>query len=411
MGFEFRTLLLSLAIIGPGVVSAIAGNDAGGIATFSVAGSHYGYAFFWVFIPLIIALIVVQELCARMGVVTGKGLADLIREHFGLKVTVFLLFGLVLANFATTVSEFAGIAAAAELFGWNKAFVVVSTGLFILFLIIRVKYKALEKFFLFLCLFYVTYIISGILSTSDWEKVGISIITPSFVPQKEYWILLVGILGTSITPWMQFYLQSTIVQKGIKLKEYVYARWEIILSAIIAVAISFFILLAATETLFKNGIIVDSAQHAAIALEPFAGHFAAVLFAVGLFAAAFFGAFILPLSTAYYVCEALGWESGVNKTFHQAKEFYVVIGLLLIPSMITVLIPRIPLFSLMILAQVINGLLLPVILVVILQLVNNEKIMGEHVNSKGYNFFCWIVVGLLIAVSLIMLGMMVFEVV
>ena len=411
MAFQYKNIFLALAIIGPGIISAIAGNDAGGIATFSVAGSHYGYAFFWVFIPLIIALIIVQELCARMGVVTGKGLADLIREHFGLKITVFLLLGLVIANFATTVSEFAGIAAAAELFGWNKVFVVVSTGLFILFLIIRVKYKALEKFFLFLCLFYVTYIISGVLSTSNWKKVGMSLITPTFVSEKEYWILLVGILGTSITPWMQFYLQSTIVQKGIKLKEYVYARWEVILSAIVAVTISFFILLAATETMYKNDIIVDSAEQAAVALEPFAGHFAAVLFAVGLFAAAFFGAFILPLSSAYYVCEALGWESGVNKTFHQAKEFYIVIGLLLIPSMITVLLLHKSLFFLMILAQVINGLLLPVILIVILQLVNNEKIMGEHVNSKWYNVLCWFVAGLLILVALIMVGMTLVEVV
>jgi NRAMP (natural resistance-associated macrophage protein)-like metal ion transporter len=398
-------LMFFLSIIGPGLISAIAGNDAGGITTFSVAGARFGYTLFWTMIPLILLLVIVQEMCARMGVVTGKGLADLIRENFGLKMTVTFMVGLFFANFATTASEFAGIAAASELFGLNRYLSVLFAAFIVLFLIIKINYKILEKVFLFMCLFYVTYIISGVLAHPDWRAVGHAIITPTFLFDVSYLVILVGLLGTSITPWMQFYLQSSIVEKGLKISEYRYARWELILAAILATSISFFILLAAAATLFPQGITIENAAEAATALEPIAGHFAEVLFALGLFAAALFGAFILPLSTAYYVCEAFGWESGVNKKFHEAREFYIVIGLLVVPSVIVVLIPAIPLVPLMLLAQVINGLLLPILLLVILHLINKEKVMGEYVNKPLYNVICWIAAVLLIFVTLIMVGM------
>ncbi len=405
----FHHLLFFLSIVGPGLISAIAGNDAGGITTFSVAGARFGYTLFWTMIPLILLLIIVQEMCARMGVVTGKGLADLIRENFGLRMTVVFMIGLFFANFATTISEFAGIAAASELFGLNRYLTVIFAGFLILVLTIRVNYKLLEKVFLFMCLFYVTYIISGILAHPDWNAVGHALVTPTFSLETSYLVILVGLLGTSITPWMQFYLQSSIVEKGLKLSEYRYARWELILAAILATTISFFILLAAAAILYPQGITIENAAEAAAALEPIAGHFAEVLFALGLFAAAFFGAFILPLSTAYYVCEAFGWESGVNKKFHEAREFYIVIGLLVLPSALVVLIPSIPLVPLMLLSQVINGVLLPILLLIILHLVNNEKVMGEYVNKPAYNVICWIAAFLLIIVTIVMVGMTVLQ--
>ncbi len=406
---DVRHIFFFFSIIGPGVISAIAGNDAGGITTFSVAGAHFGYILFWTMIPLTLLLIIIQEMCARMGVVTGKGLSDLIRETFGLKMTVALMVALFIANFATSVSEFAGIAAVAEILGLNRMFLVLGSGIFVVFLIIRVNYKLLEKVFLFMCIFYVTYIISGILAQPDWNMISKSVVTPIISFDAGYLIILVGLLGTSITPWMQFYLQSSIVEKRIKIQEYKYTKLELIVGGILATAISFFILLASAATLFEHNIVVESAAEAAVALEPFAGHFAAVLFAVGLFAAAFFGAFILPLSTAYYVCEAFGWESGVNKKLHEAREFYGVICILLVPSMFLVLFPGAPLVLLMILAQVINGVVLPFVLVAILSIINREKIMGEYVNSQAYNYLCWISVVLLILVTWTMVAMTVYQ--
>lgn len=406
---HFRSILFFFSIIGPGIITAIADNDAGGITTFSVAGASFGYSLFWTIIPLALLLIIVQEMCARMGVVTGKGLADLIRENVGLRTTVLLMVGLFIANFGTTVGEFAGIAAASQLFGLNKHVLVIGSAVVVLFLIIRVNYKYLEKVFLVLCLFYITYILSGILAHPDWTAVAWSSITPTFIARGSYWFILVGILGTSITPWMQFYLQSSIVEKGIKVSEYIYAKWEIIVSGIISMGISFFIMLAAAATLFPNGIQIETAEQAAIALEPFAGHLASMLFAVGLFAAAFFGAFILPLSTAYYICEAFGWESGVNKKYREAPKFYIVIVAMVVIGAAIVLIPNLPLIPVMILAEVINGLALPFVLIAMLYLINKEKIMGEHVNSRFYNVICWSATVLLIILALTLVGTTIYQ--
>jgi NRAMP (natural resistance-associated macrophage protein)-like metal ion transporter len=402
--FDMRRFLFFFAMIGPGVISAIAGNDAGGIATYSVAGARFGYGLLWTLIPLTFFLVIIQEMCSRMGVVTGKGLADLIRENFGLRMTLLLMCGLFVANFATTISEFAGMAAAAQLLGLNKWVVVIGAAFFVLFLIIKVEYHILERVFLFMCLFYLTYVISGVLANPDWTFVAEQVMHPGFSFDKSYLVLLVGLIGTTITPWMQFYLQSSIVEKGVKVKEYIYAKWEIVLGCVVTNAIAFFIILAAGATLFPEGVVVETAAEAAGALTPVAGQLAGVLFAVGLFAAALFGAFILPLSTAYYVCEAFGFESGVNKKFADAKVFYGVIGVLILPAVVVVLLPNVPLIGLMILAQVINGLMLPFILLTILYLVNQEKLMGEYVNSSWYNTVCYSAAFILIVVTMIMVG-------
>jgi NRAMP (natural resistance-associated macrophage protein)-like metal ion transporter len=411
MTLDIKRFFFFFALIGPGLISAIAGNDAGGIATYSVAGAEFGYALLWILIPLTFLRIIVQEMCSRMGVVTGKGLADLIRENFGLHMTLFLMFGLFIANFATTISEFAGMAAAAELLGLNKLLIVIGAAFFVVLLIIKVEYEILERVFLFMCLFYLTYIISGVLAGPDWSIIAEAVTRPTFSFDARYLILLVGLIGTTITPWMQFYLQSSIVEKGVKVKEYIYAKWELILGCIVTNTIAFFIIVAAATTLFPQGIAIETAAQAAGALTPIAGQLAGVLFAIGLFAAALFGAFIIPLSTAYYVCEAFGFESGVNKKFSEAKVFYGVIAVLILPAVIVVLLPGIPLIGLMILAQVINGLMLPFILLTILYLINKEKLMGNYVNSKWYNVVCYSATFVLVVVTLVMVGTTLMQVV
>ncbi|PIN78885.1 Mn transporter, partial [Candidatus Woesearchaeota archaeon CG10_big_fil_rev_8_21_14_0_10_34_8] len=262
MKFDMRQVLFFFTMIGPGLISAIAGNDAGGIATYSVAGARFGYALLWTLIPLTVFLIIIQEMCSRMGVVTGKGLADLIRENFGLKTTLILMCGLFIANFATTVSEFAGMAAASELLGLNKYLVVLGAAVFVILLIIKVEYKILERVFLFMCLFYLTYVVSGILANPNWHIVLRNTASPTFIFDKSYLILLVGIIGTTITPWMQFYLQASIVEKGVKIKEYIYAKWELILGCVVTNAIAFFIILATATTLFPRGIVIETAAEA-----------------------------------------------------------------------------------------------------------------------------------------------------
>ena len=396
-------LLLFLAVLGPGLITANVDNDAGGITTYSVAGAQFGYPILWTLIPITFLLVLVQEMCARMGAVTGKGLADLIRENFGIKITFFIMIGLLVANFATTVSEFAGIAAAGEIFGLTKYILVPMCAAAVLLFTVRFNYKKLEKIFLLMILFYISYIVSGILAHPDWTEVGRQFITPSFQFSSAYLIVLVGVIGTTIAPWMQFYLQSSVVEKGIRAQDYKYSRVEVILGCIMTDVVSFFIIVSCAATLFLNGIVISSAGDAAIALEPLAGTLAKELFAVGLFGAGLFGAFILPLATAFYVCEAFGWESGLNKKLKEAKQFYVIIGVIIAVSLGIILIPEMPLLQIMLLSQVVNGMVLPIILVAMLFIINNERIMGEWVNSRFYNIACWISTVILIIISVVML--------
>lgn len=386
---NLRYILYILGIIGPGIITATVDNDAGGITTYSIAGAHFGYSMLWTLIPITILLIMVQEMCSRMGAVTGKGLADLIRENFGIKITFFIMIGLVFANLFVTVAEFAGMAAVGELIGISKYIIVPLSAFVIWLLIVKLNYKRLEKFFLALVFFYVSYIISGFLAHPDWAVVMKKTLIPSFSFETGYLVILIGVIGTTITPWMQFYLQSSIVEKGIRAKEYIYSKWDVIIGCITTDVVAFFIIVSCAAVLFKNGVQIHSAVDAAQALKPLAGNYAAVLFGLGFFASAFFGAFILPLSTSFYVCEAFGWESGVSKKFHQAKAFYILLTIIIAIAALIILIPRIHLFKLMIASQVINGIILPFILIAILLLINNKKIMGPYTNPKWLNVCTW----------------------
>jgi NRAMP (natural resistance-associated macrophage protein)-like metal ion transporter len=394
-----KRLLLFLAVVGPGLITANVDNDAGGITTYSVAGAQFGYSILWTLIPITLLLIFVQEMCARMGAVTGKGLSDLIRENFGVKITFFVMIGLLIANFATTISEFAGIAAAGEIFGLSRFILVPLCAVIVVMLVLKFNYRSLEKIFLLMIAFYVSYIISGILAHPDWSEVGRQFITPTFQFSSAYIIVLVGVIGTTIAPWMQFYLQSSIVEKGINAKDYKYSRIEVILGCIMTDVVSFFIIMTCAATLFTAGIAINSASDAAIALEPLAGTFAKALFALGLFGAGLFGAFILPVATAFYVCEAFGWESGLNKKLAEAKHFYVIIGAITALSVGMILLPGLPLVWVMLVSQVVNGVVLPIILVAIVKIINNEQIMGEYVNNKIYNGVVIISTAVLILLS------------
>jgi NRAMP (natural resistance-associated macrophage protein)-like metal ion transporter len=395
-------LLLFLAVIGPGLITANVDNDAGGIATYSVAGAQFGYPILWTLIPITLLLIMVQEMCARMGAVTGKGLADLIRENFGIKITFFIMIGLLIANFATTVSEFAGIAASGEIFGLSKYILVPLSALVVLVITLKFNYKSLEKVFLLMILFYISYIVSGVMAHPDWLEVARQTITPTFSFSSAYLIVLIGLIGTTIAPWMQFYLQSSIVEKGIRPHDYKYSKIEVMLGCVMTDVVSFFIIACCATLLFSNGIVINDASDAALALEPLAGTLAKNLFALGLFGAGLFGAFILPIATAFYICEAFGWESGVNKKFREAKQFYFIIGGIIAVSIGIILIPNMPLVHIMLLSQVVNGVVLPIILVAMVVLINNEKIMGNYVNSKFYNIIVWISTVILIILSAVM---------
>jgi NRAMP (natural resistance-associated macrophage protein)-like metal ion transporter len=395
-------LLLFLAVLGPGIITAFVDNDAGGITTYSVAGASYGYSILWTLIPITVLLFIVQEMAARMGTVTGKGLSDLIRESFGLKLTFFIMIGLIIANFATITAEFAGIAAAAELFGLSKYIAVPASALLVYLLIVKIDYGRLEKVFFVICLFYIAYIISGFMAGPDWAIVGKELVSPSFSFDSSYLIIIIGVIGTTITPWMQFYLQSSIVEKGVKVEDYKYSRIEVLLGAFVTDIISFFIIIACAATLFANGVKVETASEAAQALAPFAGSLAESLFALGLLMASLFGAFVIPLATAYYLCEAFGWESGVNKKMAQAPHFYTLLLFLIIAGSLVVLIPGLSLVTLMLTAEVINGIILPVILIAMLRIINNKRIMGRYVNGRAYNIFCWTSIAILIALTLVL---------
>ena len=401
-------LLLIFAIIGPGIITANVDNDPGGITTYSLAGGHFGYSLLWVIIPVLILLIIVQEMCARLGVVTGKGLADLIRENFSIKMTFTIMILLVLVNITNTITEFAGIAAASEIFGVSRYFIVPLSALFVWMLVLKGNYKSVEKVFLVACLFYISYIITGFLTHQPWKIVFEKTVVPTFILNKEYLILILGIIGTTIAPWMQFYLQSSIVEKGIKKEEYKYSKIDVIVGSIMAVIIVFFIMITTAATIFKAEVRIETASDAAIALAPLAGKFAKYLFAFGLLNAGLFSASILPLSTAYSVSEAFGWESGVNRKFKEAKQFYILYTTTIIIGALFVLFPKFNLITLMYFSQVLNGILLPFIIIFMLKLINKNELMGKYKNTKIYNVIAYISASIIIAVTLFMLIITIF---
>lgn len=400
---SWRGIFLFLAVMGPGMITASVDNDAGGITTYSVAGAHFGYSMLWSFIPIIIALIVVQEMCARMAIATGKGLSDLIREQFGVKCTVYSMIVLIYANLFTTISEFAGIAASAELLGISKFILVPVSALAVWLLIVRWDYKVVEKVFLFFCLFYVAYIFAAFQTKPDWGHIFKEAVAPKISWSKEYILLLVGVVGTTITPWMQFYQQASVVEKGVKPTEYKYTRIDVITGAFAVNIVAVFIVVVCANTLFQNGVRVETAQDAALALRPLAGNYSFYLFALGLLNASLFAASIVPLSTAYSVCEGLGWEVGVNKKFSEAPQFYTLYTATILIAAGLVLLPRVKLIPVMLGAQVNNGILLPFVLILMLRLANNKRLMGKYVNSTAHNFIAVSTIILLIGLSVFLL--------
>lgn len=400
---RWRELLIFLSIMGPGIITANVDNDAGGITTYSVAGAHFGYSLIWSFVPIIIALIIIQEMSSRMAVVTGKGLADLIREEFGVRVTFYAMFVLILSNIFNTMSEFAGIAASAELFGVSKYILVPLCAVFVWWLIVKGTYKSVEKVFLFACVFYLSYVFSGFLSKPEWNKVLESSVNPVFQFKRAYLLMLIGVIGTTIAPWMQFYQQSSVVEKGIKLKNYKYSRLDVIIGAFVVNIVAIFIVIVCANTLYANGIRIESAKEAALALKPLAGNYCFYLFAFGLLNASVFSACILPLSTAYSVCEGMGWEVGVNRRFREAPQFYALYTAVIVIGAAAILMPNVKLIPIMLISQATNGLLLPFVLIFMLLLVNNKRLMGEYTNSKIYNFTAIITIIAMIGLSVALL--------
>jgi Mn2+/Fe2+ NRAMP family transporter len=403
---RFRNIGIFLAVLGPGLITASVDNDAGGITTYSLAGSGYGYGLLWTLIPITVALIVVQEMCARMGVVTGKGLADLIRENFGVKVTFWISLALIVANLGNVIAEFAGVAASLQIFGVPVLVSVPLTAMAVWLLVLKGTYQGVEKFFLVACLFYVAYPASLALSHPDWGEVA----RASFVPRLQwdagYVGMLIGMVGTTIAPWMQFYLQSAVVEKGISIEQYGYSRLDVIAGCVVTDLVAFAIVVACGATLFKAGVKVETADQAAMALAPLAGKYATWLFAFGLFNASFFAAAILPLSTSYYVCEAFGWESGVDRKYGEAKQFYWLYTFILVLGALVVLAPRLPLVQIMLVSQIVNGILLPFILVFMLVLINRERLMGAWRNGRFFNAVAWATTAVMVVLSLVYVGML-----
>jgi NRAMP (natural resistance-associated macrophage protein)-like metal ion transporter len=396
-------ILLFLAVLGPGFITANVDNDSGGILTYSQAGAQYGYSLLWTMIPITISLIVVQEMCARMGVVTGKGLSDLIREEFGLRLTFLVMVALVLVNYTNVVTEFIGIAGSLHLFHVSKFVSVPLCAALVWYMVVRGTYKSTEKIFLIASVVYIAYIFAGVLSQPDWHDAlkATVVLPPNTVwRDKAYIYMAIGIVGTTIAPWMQFYLQSSIVEKGIRVKDYAASRLDVIVGSLFTDIVAWFIVVACAATLWVHGMgAIQWASDAAEAMRPLAGDYAFVLFAFGLFNASLFAASILPLSTAYTVCEGLGLESGVDKSFKEAPFFYWLYTLLIVGGAITVLIlPDSQLINYAVLSQVLNGVLLPVVIILMLLLINRKDLMGEHRNSRLWNVIAW-------ATSIIVIGM------
>jgi len=400
---RFRRLWIFLLILGPGLIAAMAGNDAGGTATYSIVGARYGYHMLWMLLLVAVSLVVIQEMCARMGVVTGKGLSDLIREEFGVRWTFFAMAVLLVANIAVTISEFAGIAASLEIFGITRYLTVPFMAMLIWFLMTRGTYKGVERIFIAMCFVYVGYIFAGVLARPDWGLAARSMVVPSFQFDINFILVSIAMIGTTVTPWMQFYLQSSIVEKGIKLKQYKYQRWDVILGSVAAVIIAFFIIIACAAVLHPRGIVIHQAKEAAMALRPFAGNYATILFALGLFASSTLGASILPLSSSYAICEAFGWENGISKKFREAPIFFTLYTVLILIGAGVVLLPRMHLISILLFSQTANGILFPFILIFMLLLVNKPRLMGQYVNSKFNNFVAGATALVLIILTIILI--------
>ena len=400
----WANLLIFLAILGPGIITGSVDNDAGGITTYAVAGATYGYHLLWTLIPAFIVLFVVQEMNARMGMVTGKGLADLIRENAGVKITFFIFIGLLIADIGNTTTEFAGVAGSMQVFGVSKYIAVPIVALAVWLLVVKGTYRLAEKIFLIFSVFLLSYVVSAIMGKPNWSEIGTAIIRPKLEMNFNYMAMVIGIIGTTIAPWMQFYMQSAVIEKGLTMKEYKYTFFDVLIGAIATIVVAFFIIVACASTLHVNNIKIFEAKDAALALKPLAGAFASQIFAFGLFIASVFSATILPVATAFYVCEAFGFEAGIDKKWKEAPQFYALYTIIIAISAAIILIPNAPLITITLWTQIINGLLLPVVLICMMLLVNNTAIMSKHVNKPYQNIVGWATVVILIVLSFVLLG-------
>jgi len=395
----WKKLGVFFALIGPGIITSNVDNDAGGITTYSLAGSEFGLSLLWTLLPITFALIIIQEMCARMGVVSGKGLSDLIRERFGARATFYLMIALFFTNLGNSISNFAGVAASMEIFGVSKYLSVPLSAFFVWWLVVKGSYKSVEKAFLVACFFYISYIISGFMAKPDWTQVRTELLTPTFRFDPPFLTMAVGVVGTTIAPWMQFYLQSSVVDKGLKTEDYQYARLDVIFGSVIVNIVAFFIIFLCAVTIFRAGIRIETAKDAALALEPLAGKYCTWLFAFGLLNASLFAASILPLSTSYTICEAFGWESSLNRKFAEAPQFYGLYSLMVFWGAGVILFPDVPLIPIMFYSQVLNGALLPFVLIFMLALVNDRRIMGNYANGWALNLISFLTISVLIFLS------------
>ena len=399
-----RRLRLVLTVLGPGLIAAFADNDAGGITTLSVVGASYGYSMLWALLLITFSLAITQEMSARIGAVTGKGLAALIRERYRVRITFFAMLALLLANFGTTVAEFAGVGAALELFGLPRVISVPIAAAAVWLLVIRGNYRSVERALLIMSVIYVSYVLSAFLARPDWGEVARSTVTPTLQLDGGFLVTLIALIGTTITPWGQFFIQSYVVDKGVSRRDYAVTRKEVYVGALITNGISLFIIVSTAATLYPQGIQIEDAAQAALALKPLAGPLATQLFALGLLNASLLGAAVVPLSTAYAVCEAFGWEGGVSRSWEDAPIFNILYTLAIAGSAAVVLLPGLPLVQVILLSQTINGVLLPFILIFAVRLASDRDLMGEMANGKLRNAVVWVTAVAIIAMSLALLA-------
>lgn len=404
------SLLAVLGVIGPGIIAASAGNDAGGISTYSVAGARYGYAMLWMMLAMTPSFMIVQEMAGRMGAVTGKGFAALIRERFGVRLTFGAMLMLLVSTAATTIAEFAGIAAAMEIFGVPRWISVPIAALVVWLLVVRGSYQRVEKVLLALSSVFIAYVIAAFLARPDWVTVGRALVVPQVIPDRAFIALAIGLTGTTIAPWMQFLLQSNIVDKGIAVKEWALARWDTIVGALVANLIACFIIITTATVLHPAGIAITGAEDAARALAPLAGPYAELLFSIGLLSASLLAAAVLPLTSSYAICEAFGWESGLDRTWAEAPLFNGLYTFVIVLAAAVILAPGLDLIAIMLVSQVVNGVLLPFLLIFMMTIVNDRSIMGRHVNGRLNNVLAWATITIVISLTVVLLVMTLFGV-
>ncbi|GMA65588.1 Nramp family divalent metal transporter (plasmid) [Alicyclobacillus fastidiosus] len=402
-----RRILFFLALVGPGIITGSVDNDAGGITTYAVAGATYGYNLLWTLIPSGVVLFIVQEMNARMGIVTGKGLADLIRENAGVKITFLIFVGLLIADIGNTMTEFAGVAGSMQVFHVSKYISIPLTALVVWILVVKGNYSFAERIFLIFSLALLSYIVSALMGKPQWGAIGTSIVHPTISTNFNYISTVIGIVGTTIAPWMQFYMQSAVIEKGLKIRDYKYTLIDVLVGCLATVVVAFFIIVATGATLYHNdhGTVINDAKDAAIALKPMAGAFASQVFAFGLYIASIFSATILPVATAFYVCEAFGFEAGIEKKWKEAPQFYVLYTIILVLAAAIIMIPDAPLIGITLWSQRINGILLPVVLIAMMLLVNNTRVMGKYVNKRWNNIIGWLTIAILVVLSIVLLVM------